>query len=701
VRDSITNEFRAKRPGIFLPASVVFLAVLFSACSGAWGQSKGEILRSLETRDYAIFDEIDPARYGEATRLGDGAPYFIGLHLKLAGREEQARAMFEVGRSSAVEPYSGLCLRELASFGPAEARLASVELLLAASPNSADLLETRDRLRILAGRSDEVPGGVESWLLARPIDAELALSVSTLPSDSLSEDFMDMYFIRSLVALKDYAGAWDCAKGRLTADRVNPLVWRRGVLSDIGKAALYGSNSPEADASFLMGLVTPKKTDPALSFLPSFYASRLYAKADRIAKARAGYLKSIAAAKTPKDRDSACWYLLELDLKHAKEPDFAAFLADYRAYAVDSATPSWYDDLLESAIVGMVGARDWAGLETLRVSAAPGIDPELRARLGYIAARTALSGTERASVVLAEVAQMRRKAPYYALMANVALGREPRELREPLEPANDIAGEPSAKTGAQDDMSAYSFLRGYIEWYLPERLYQAAADLTAGLSAPISPQDAAKLADELTSIGRHGDAIRLVSLTLSRAGEFASFERILYPRPWATEISGSARRFGVDEWLLYAMIRSESLFQPGIVSGAGARGLTQLMEPTAVDIARELKYPSFDLSDPATNIEFGAYYLSRMIARLDGQILPACYAYNAGISRVRRWFDALAGLPADIALEGLPYGETREYGRKIIVSAAAYGRIYYDRAAGSVVGDILGTSQSPLPAANP
>ncbi|HNY22702.1 MAG TPA: lytic transglycosylase domain-containing protein, partial [Treponemataceae bacterium] len=362
--------------------------------------------------------------------------------------------------------------------------------------------------------------------------------------------------------------------------------------------------------------------------------------------------------------------------------------------------PSWYDDLLESAIVGMVNARDWKGLDALRTSTAAGIDPELRARLGFIAARTSLAGTDKAAVVLAEVADMRREAPYYALMANVALGQVPAGENAVTSAIDDASDDAS-------DKSAYSFLRGYIEWFLPERLHQAAVDLKPALS----PLMAAKLADELSSMGRHGDAIRLVSLSLARAGagaagqtdgvDYAPFERILYPRPWHAEVSGSARRFGLDEWVLYAMIRSESLFQPGIVSGAGARGLTQLMDPTAADIARELSRSSFDLADPATNIEFGAYYLSRMIARLDGRILPACYAYNAGITRVRRWFDALDGLPADIALEGLPYAETREYGRKIIVAAATYGRLYYDKGPGTVVGGIFGTTEVPLASANP
>ena len=66
-----------------------------------------------------------------------------------------------------------------------------------------------------------------------------------------------------------------------------------------------------------------------------------------------------------------------------------------------------------------------------------------------------------------------------------------------------------------------------------------------------------------------------------------------------------------------------------------------------------------------------------MIRRSDNRIMPACFAYNAGISRVRGWQKKAQGLPDDLFLESLEYAETRDYGRKILSAAAVYGVLYY------------------------
>jgi soluble lytic murein transglycosylase len=53
-------------------------------------------------------------------------------------------------------------------------------------------------------------------------------------------------------------------------------------------------------------------------------------------------------------------------------------------------------------------------------------------------------------------------------------------------------------------------------------------------------------------------------------------------------------------------------------------------------------------------------------------------AYNAGLSRLRGWERSFAGLPIDLLAEAVPYPETRNYVRKILVSAVYYGALYYE-----------------------
>jgi soluble lytic murein transglycosylase len=62
--------------------------------------------------------------------------------------------------------------------------------------------------------------------------------------------------------------------------------------------------------------------------------------------------------------------------------------------------------------------------------------------------------------------------------------------------------------------------------------------------------------------------------------------------------------------------------------------------------------------------------------RTEGPLM-ALLAYNGGIGRLRRWRNAEPALSGDLFLETVEYGETREYGRKVLASAAAYGYLYY------------------------
>lgn len=101
--------------------------------------------------------------------------------------------------------------------------------------------------------------------------------------------------------------------------------------------------------------------------------------------------------------------------------------------------------------------------------------------------------------------------------------------------------------------------------------------------------------------------------------------KLIYPRPWLESVKRYAAEYNLPEYLLYALLRSESYFKPEVVSHAGAIGLAQLMKPTAADIARRLKLETYDLNNPDTNIRFGAFYLSDMVNRNGGKIMHALF----------------------------------------------------------------------------
>ncbi len=116
--------------------------------------------------------------------------------------------------------------------------------------------------------------------------------------------------------------------------------------------------------------------------------------------------------------------------------------------------------------------------------------------------------------------------------------------------------------------------------------------------------------------------------------------------PFATQIDAAARHAGVHPWLLVALVRAESNFDPLAVSRAGASGLAQLMPATAADTGVT------DVFDPADNLRGGADYLRSLLERF-GSLTLALAAYNAGPATVERY----NGVP--------PYRETRQYVRKI------------------------------------
>jgi len=116
--------------------------------------------------------------------------------------------------------------------------------------------------------------------------------------------------------------------------------------------------------------------------------------------------------------------------------------------------------------------------------------------------------------------------------------------------------------------------------------------------------------------------------------------------PFGEQLQTAAKKADIHPWLLVAVVRAESNFDPTAISRAGAAGLTQLMPATASDRGVN------DVFDPAQNLTAGAGYLRAMLDRFESLTL-ALAAYNAGPATVDRY----EGVP--------PYRETRQYVRKV------------------------------------
>ncbi|WP_245280046.1 lytic transglycosylase domain-containing protein [Hyphomicrobium sp. 99] len=132
--------------------------------------------------------------------------------------------------------------------------------------------------------------------------------------------------------------------------------------------------------------------------------------------------------------------------------------------------------------------------------------------------------------------------------------------------------------------------------------------------------------------------------------------------------------------LLLGIARQETEFDPQIVSGAGAKGLLQVMTGTAHHVCRDYKIkcsiPRL-LSDPPYNVMIGSAYIADRMDDFGGSYVLGIAGYNAGPGRARQWIRE-NGDPRDPNvdpvdwIERIPITETREYVTKVLANIQIY-----------------------------
>jgi soluble lytic murein transglycosylase len=156
---------------------------------------------------------------------------------------------------------------------------------------------------------------------------------------------------------------------------------------------------------------------------------------------------------------------------------------------------------------------------------------------------------------------------------------------------------------------------------------------------------------------------------------------LAHPIPFRSLVDPGERTHGVPELLTYAIMQTESRFDPGATSWAGARGLIQLMPATAETVAQRAgkKVDPTQLYDPATNLDLGQRYLAGLTARwgnVDGSPALAIPSYNAGPGRTDDWLKLRGSWDLDLFVEAIPFDETRHYTQSVLGRWAAYCWLY-------------------------
>lgn len=155
--------------------------------------------------------------------------------------------------------------------------------------------------------------------------------------------------------------------------------------------------------------------------------------------------------------------------------------------------------------------------------------------------------------------------------------------------------------------------------------------------------------------------------------------RVIYPFPFRDLVLAEAAARGVDPYLVAAVIRRESAFNPTVTSSAGAVGLMQIMPQTGRGLAREVGLTSYSpelLMQPELNVHLGVRYLAGLLDQYQDDIPLVLAAYNAGPARATRWRQLPESRDPELFMERIPFNETREYVRHVKLHRALYRELY-------------------------
>ncbi|HEY7316730.1 MAG TPA: transglycosylase SLT domain-containing protein [Candidatus Binatia bacterium] len=171
------------------------------------------------------------------------------------------------------------------------------------------------------------------------------------------------------------------------------------------------------------------------------------------------------------------------------------------------------------------------------------------------------------------------------------------------------------------------------------------------------------------------------SLAIANQLPSSQGDRNLYRFPLAywEMIQQKAQGQELDPYLVLALIRQESLFDPQARSPAAALGLMQLLPSTAARVAKQIGVapPSNEqLFQPEVNLVLGTQYLKDLLQRYSGDWFKAIAAYNAGEAAVDRWDREIHTDDAEEFVERIPYLETRGYVKLVMRNHRIYKRLY-------------------------
>lgn len=233
-----------------------------------------------------------------------------------------------------------------------------------------------------------------------------------------------------------------------------------------------------------------------------------------------------------------------------------------------------------------------------------------------------------------------------------------------------------------------SFRRGLEFWALGEYAASKAEFEAIRLSYADDPLQTFRLIPTLVEIGLYRTALVATTQLLRLAGlekgaalsapEY--FSRVRFGAYFLSLVESASESKAISPLLLLSVMRQESAYDSLIQSGAGARGLMQIMPATGAQIAENLHWPEGysvnDLDRPFVNIPFGASYLRQQKNLFDDDIFAMLAAYNGGPGNTLAWKEMTPINDPDLFLEIIRIEETRNYIRLVNEIHYIYGWLY-------------------------
>lgn len=677
----------------------------------------------------AFFTLSCSAKTPAQKKLGADSDYFAGLTLLKEGNQKEAinkfnrcvkKGSYYCARASAaklcefgsLQEKNEACIKLLEKYNDSENLLLASKHFLESNEISKIIEYTKDlnyetennelirlRLEALNRRSDthnRYETEVYKWFTCRQLsqdhyqfyrdyyehpDFEVD-DVETV--ECTPEQFALNYRIE--LYKRNYTFTFENAEKILTWFEDGTLEPNQQLASDIGKSYLYGSMKFANNGQLFRNYAEKFKGTP-IEYYFWFYAGRLYEKGGIYTKlTKRSFEAAIETATTPDQKDNALWYLLNSSLSTSLD----AIISSIGNYASQWNNGTYFDDFFETLLSSLLISGKWSSFYDIYTAIDGHASNEIVAQYAYIYGRLIEEGLLTEDVIGRNADSDKNAAFTRALKADSKLYYKilaADKLHLPENQFEIIMADTGYNPMTSTDPAADKILEGCVLFGYPEMIYPLWLEL---YPKGVSTDTAFYIADFLNKCSNGNDdyyqqSLRIASRAASIANRPLKTEelKLVYPKNYQNFIDTSCKKYDIKESVVLALIRSESFFDPDIVSSAGAVGLTQLMELTSGDIARKLKYRDYTLEDPQTNIDFGTFYLSELIRRSDGSYLQAFFAYNAGITRVRRWlqsslveFGKKKDMPLDLFLETVPYEETREYGRKLISAGFMYEWLY-------------------------